>query len=132
MQVAYVTVRLAALPFATEHLRLFARTNPPPMDSCTDAREPLEPPDLVPPGTQYNYVRVRSSFQRGSWPTFLLTQESFPVMDEIWRNNPLVEVLDLEPLVGTRPDGRRKPPPDCLHVCMPVARAWNEVLWNVL
>ncbi|KAK4705921.1 hypothetical protein P7C70_g276, partial [Phenoliferia sp. Uapishka_3] len=111
--VAYTTVRLKALPRANLHLRILARTNPPPMDDCLNATEPLDPPNLVPPASNFNY-------------------ESFPVFDDVWRNNPSIEVLDLRPLVGTRPDGRRMPRPDCLHVCIPVARSWVEVLWNVL
>lgn len=65
-------------------------------------------------------------------PSNTNSQKSLPVMDQVWRDDPLVEVMDLRPLVGTRPDGRRKPPHDCLHVCLVLARVWSEVLWNVL
>lgn len=90
-----------------------ARTNPPPMESCLEYDSPVSSPSLIPIGTHYKY-------------------ESFSAFDDAWRNNPLVEVLDLGRLVGTRPEGRRKPPSGCLHVCGFVARSWTEVLWNVL
>ncbi|KAL8277453.1 hypothetical protein RQP46_010175 [Phenoliferia psychrophenolica] len=107
------TFRLQSLPHAQQRLRLMARTNPPPTDDCVSATEPLEPPNQVPPGTSYNHP-------------------SYPAMDDLWRANARVEVLDVRPLVGTRPDGRRMPPRDCLHVCISVARSWNELLWNVM
>ncbi|KAL8277445.1 hypothetical protein RQP46_010167 [Phenoliferia psychrophenolica] len=111
--VQQITKRLQDLPQSRQRLRLIARTNPPPPDRCDDTAGPLEPPHQVPIGTQFNYP-------------------SFPMMDDFWRADPRIEVLDLRPLVGTRPDGRRKPSSDCLHVCIPVARSWNEVLWNVM
>ncbi|KAL8277451.1 hypothetical protein RQP46_010173 [Phenoliferia psychrophenolica] len=113
--VNYVVDRVHALPLAKQHLRLMARTNPPPMplNSCNATGQPLQPPNFVAPGMHWNFG-------------------SYPFLDNVWRRNPLVEVIDLTPMIGTRPDARRLPPTDCLHVCVHAARPWVEVLWNVL
>ncbi|KAM0750972.1 hypothetical protein T439DRAFT_244030 [Meredithblackwellia eburnea MCA 4105] len=109
----YVIEELVTLPNAKERIRLFARTNPVPTEFCANYSEPLVPPQSLPQASYHN-------------------ARSYPFFDNFFLNDPRLETLDFRPLDGTRPDARRMPPSDCLHLCIHAARNWVYVLWNLL
>ncbi|KAM0750970.1 hypothetical protein T439DRAFT_380793 [Meredithblackwellia eburnea MCA 4105] len=108
-----VIERITSLPGASDQLRLLARTNPVPTEHCMNFTKPLEPPDFLPQAQYYNAL-------------------SYPFFDNFFLSDPRLRTLDFRPLDGTRPDARRMPPRDCLHLCIPAARSWVYMLWNLM